>query len=86
MTPRLRLSAPTLEAAQDLQAELRAFRTQLVEDAGSWSLAIDHDREFNLLLLDVIERTSQAMRRRDLGRVVLHVDDREYGLPRSRAS
>ena len=80
MTPRLRISAPTLEAVEELRRALAAYRTELVEESGTWSLAFSEDREFNTLLLGVIGGTTAAMRDRDLGHVVLHVGDRDYGL------
>ena len=80
MTPRLRITAPTLEAVQELQRALAPYRTELVEESGSWSLSISHDREFNMLLLGVIDGATAALREHELDQVVLHVDDRAYGL------
>jgi hypothetical protein len=57
MPETIRIDAPTQEAAKDLANALSKYRARLLARDGAWAVEVERDREFNELLLGVLEVT-----------------------------
>jgi hypothetical protein len=76
----IRIDAPTLAAAKRLTDALRSYRTRLVDTNGEWSVEVERDREFNELLLGVLDVADAYLAADPLTALRLVVEGRSYPL------
>jgi hypothetical protein len=82
----IRIDAPTLEAARKLSDSLSNYNTRLLGANGEWAVVVERDREFNELLLGVLEVTDAYLGDEPQAALRLTVDGHTYPLhPPARA-
>lgn len=80
MPETIRIDAPTLEAARHLADALSRYRTRLLDGDGAWAVEVERDREFNELLLGVLEVTDAYLANEPRAALQLVVEGHTYQL------
>lgn len=76
----IRIDAPTLESARKLSDALSSYKTRLLDGNGEWAVEVVRDREFNELLLGVLEVTDAYLADQPDAALRLLVDGHAYAL------
>jgi hypothetical protein len=76
----IRIDAASLEAARQLADALTKYRASLQGEDGAWVVEVERDREFNELLLGVLEVTDAYLARDPDAVLNLIVDGHTYRL------
>ena len=80
MPETIRIDAATLEAAKHLANALSKYRTRLLGGDGDWAVEVERDREFNELLLGVLEVTDAYLANDPRAALRLVVEGHTYPL------
>jgi hypothetical protein len=77
---RIRIAAPSLEVAKRLSAALPECTVGVVDRDGEWLVEVECDREFNELLLEVLDAAERFLATEPGPRLRLVVEGRSYRL------
>ena len=76
----IRIDTSTLEAARHLADALSPYRTRLRDGGGACAVEVERDREFNELLLGVLDATDAYLARHPQAMLSLVVEGHSYRL------
>ena len=80
MPDAIRIAVPTEEVAGRLASVLHTCRVRVAGDEGAWFLEVECDREFNELLLKILDGANTYLAREPEAALRLEIEGRSYQL------